>query len=148
MTLSGSGRATAHFIAPSVSADTALVFKFTATDNGGTRVSTRVTVTVRNVTSANIAPTVSAGSNQAVNEQMAVTLRGNATDPDGVISKYHWRQVSGPAVTLSDAGSATAHFTAPSVDFDTHLVFKLTATDNNSASVSDRVTVTVRDGGG
>ncbi|NQZ10123.1 MAG: hypothetical protein HRT35_23485, partial [Algicola sp.] len=42
----------------------------------------------------NQAPVAVAGSDQAVNEQVAVTLSGSATDSDGTISTYQWIQIS------------------------------------------------------
>ncbi len=88
-------------------------------------------------------PTVSAGTAQTVTEQSAVTLSGSATDSDGTISRYQWTQTSGPTVTLTNATSTTARFTAPSVTANTVLSFTLIVTDNSGASSSSSVTVTV-----
>lgn len=92
---------------------------------------------------ANVAPTVNAGTDQTVNEAIAVTLAGSATDSDGSVSTYAWTQLSGPTVSLTNAGSASANFVAPGVSAATVLTFRLTATDNDGASASDDVQVTV-----
>jgi hypothetical protein len=53
--------------------------------------------------------------------------------------------VSGPAVALSDSSSLSATFTAPEVDEELVLVFQLTATDDDNATASDQVRITVSD---
>ena len=73
----------------------------------------------------------------------AVVLAGSASDQDGYIATYSWRQISGLDVPLSDADTVTASFTAPAADTDTALVFQLTVTDNGGAEASDTVTVTL-----
>lgn len=52
-------------------------------------------------------------------------------------------QTSGTAITITDADSATLSFTAPSVDDDEVLTFQLQVTDNNGATATDSVDVTV-----
>ena len=53
-----------------------------------------------------------------------------------------WRY---PAVTISGGNSASASFTAPGVAATGDLVFRLTVTDNDGATGSDTVTITVND---
>ncbi|WP_196140809.1 hypothetical protein [Aliikangiella sp. G2MR2-5] len=88
-------------------------------------------------------PSVSAGTDQTVDEMVAVILEGSGTDSDGSIASYAWTQTSGTSVTLTNSNSASAAFTAPSVDADEVLVFELTVTDNDGASSTDSVSVTV-----
>lgn len=90
----------------------------------------------------NVPPTANAGADQTVASGAAtVTLTGTDSDPDGVIASRQWAQTSGTAVTLSGATTATASFTAP-VGPDT-LVFSYTVTDDDGATATDSVTVTV-----
>ncbi len=92
----------------------------------------------------NQAPSVDAGNTQTVAMNTTVTLSANATDSDGTIASYQWTQVSGTSVTLTNANSATASFTAPSVNSNTNLVFKVVVTDDQGATAEDTVTITVK----
>jgi hypothetical protein len=91
----------------------------------------------------NFAPLADAGPDQAVADGDLVQLDGSASsDVDGSIATYSWQQLSGPAVALSDASSASPTFVAPdpgsgSVD----LVFELTVTDDAGAPASDAVQI-------
>jgi K319L-like, PKD domain/Bacterial Ig domain/ZU5 domain len=95
---------------------------------------------------ANSPPTADAGVDQTRDEGATVTLSGTASDPDGAgdIASYAWTQTGGtPTVTIDNAGSLSASFTAPQVDAAATLEFTLTVTDKKGASASDTVTVTV-----
>ena len=71
-----------------------------------------------------------------------MTLDGTgSTDSDGTITSFAWTQTSGPAVTLTGADTATPSFTAPTGPAS--LTFELTVTDNDGATDTDSVTVTV-----
>ena len=71
-----------------------------------------------------------------------VFLIGSGADPDsGETLTYSWTQIGTPAVTLSNAASATAYFTAPSSAAT--LTFRLTVSDG-SLSGTDDVTITVQ----
>lgn len=108
----------------------------------------------RNVTYADVAPTssttppvnqppvVDAGSNINIALPTAnATLRGSATDADGTVASYSWSRVSGPSTfTLATPLAAVTNLT--SLIQGTY-VFRLTATDNDGATSSDDVTVTV-----
>ncbi|HEY0974574.1 MAG TPA: PKD domain-containing protein [Solimonas sp.] len=135
-----------QFTAPAVDVDTELRFSLQVTDNAGAvSAADDVRVIVRNTDGGNRPPVADAGADQAVNEGSAVTLDGSASsDPEAGALTYAWTQRSGPTVTLEDASTARARFTAPSVDADTALVFRLTVTDPEGASASDEVTITVR----
>jgi hypothetical protein len=59
-----------------------------------------------------------------------VTLNGSASnDPDGDALSFEWSQTSGPQVALSNANTSSATFTAPTVQSDTMLQFRLTVRD-------------------
>ncbi len=88
------------------------------------------------------APGVSAGSNATTSSGKTVTLTGAAAASSGALSSVAWSQVSGPAVTLSDANTNVARFTAPAVAASTPLVFRFTATDARGTSTAD-TTITV-----
>jgi len=91
----------------------------------------------------NAQPVVNAGVDQSVNEQQNIILVGTATDSDGSIVSYQWQQTSGVEVTLIDETKATASFIAPVTNEKLVLTFELTATDNQGASVTDSVIITV-----
>jgi len=97
------------------------------------------------ITPVNDPPIADAGPDQAVNEGVLVTLDGTgSSDPDGDLLTFRWSQTGGPAVVLSDPGSPTPSFTAPSVRSETPLTFQLIVNDGMIDSVPDSVTVTVR----
>jgi hypothetical protein len=96
----------------------------------------------------NTAPNAVAGTNQTVNSGANVTLNGSASnDPDGDMLSYQWTQLSGTAVNVLNATSASATFTAPTVSSDQLLQFELSVSDG---VVTDTATtaVTVRRSGG
>ena len=84
-------------------------------------------------------PVADAGPNQNVDENSEVTLDGSSSiDPDGEIVSYLWT-VDG--ISITNANSSIASFTAPEVDSDTSYVFTLTVTDNDGQSTSDSVAI-------
>lgn len=91
-------------------------------------------------------PTANAGADRSVAEGATVGLSGSGSDSDGTIASYRWTQVAGNTVTLNGANTASASFTAPQVTASTALTFRLTVTDNQGATGSDDVTITVTDG--
>ena len=97
-------------------------------------------------TAANQAPIADAGVSLAVKEQSNVALTGSATDADGVISSYNWTQLSGPSVSIINANTASASFTAPVVlanNSPTALQFRLTVVDDQGAAASADTSVGV-----
>ena len=92
--------------------------------------------------SENQTPTSNAGTDQTASYSQLVTLNGTASsDPDGTIDSYVWSQISGTTVTLNTPEEQTASFTSPNEEGN--LVFKLVVTDNESASDSDTIKVTI-----
>jgi parallel beta-helix repeat protein len=116
------------------------VFKLTVTDNQAATATDSLTITVN--PAANIAPTASAGSSQSITlPTNTVTLSGSGTDSDGTIASYVWTKVSGPSTyTISNASSAT---TSVKGLIAGNYVFKLTVTDNQGATATDSVSITV-----
>ncbi|MCC6834859.1 MAG: tandem-95 repeat protein [Cytophagales bacterium] len=116
------------------------VFRITVTDNIGATASDEVTVTV---TSINQPPVVVASNNVTITlPTSSTTLTAVASDPDGSISTYLWTNTSGPsAPTLS--GITTQTLDASNLIAGTY-VFRITVTDNESATAFDDVTVVVQ----
>ncbi len=77
-----------------------------------------------------------------------ITLSGTATPGDAPISTYQWAKLSGASITLEDANTDNATFTAPLLSYPTtayeDFLFNLTVTDNNSNTGSDNVAVRVK----
>ena len=82
----------------------------------------------------------------AVNEAGSFTLTATATDRDTADKlTYSWKQVSGTAATLANAGTATATVTAPSISTASEdLVFEVSVSDG-TATTKSTVTVKVND---
>ncbi len=87
-------------------------------------------------------PTVSAGADQTISLPInTVTLSGTASDADGIITSYSWTQVSGPNTAVLTAPSAIST-NANNLIAGTY-VFRLTVTDNTTATASANVQVIV-----
>ena len=122
-------------------------FKLTVTDNSGASATDEVTITVKAAAAtpppANQSPTANAGNAQTITlPTSSVTLDGTGSyDPDGSIVKYSWSLVSGATGTaISTPAGATT--TVSGLTAGTY-TFKLTVTDNDGASATDQVTITV-----
>lgn len=115
------------------------IFRLTVTDNLGATAFSQVTVTV---TAANQAPVSNAGGNKTIQlPTNSTTLTGSGSDADGTISSYLWIKVSGPAATLSNAGTAVLSLSGLTQGV---YVFRLTVTDNNAATGSADAILTVQ----
>jgi bacillolysin len=139
VTLSDPTVASPSFTAPDV--EGALSFSLTVTDTVGASATDTVQVAV---IIPNTAPTANAGSDGSVTAGALYTLDGSlSSDPDSgdAIASYHWTQLSGTPVTLSDASVARPTFTAPGAAGT--LSFSLTVTDTVGASATDTVQVAV-----
>jgi hypothetical protein len=111
----------------------------TVTDDDGDSSSDTVSVTV-----STVAPSVSAGEDQAVSGGETVTLTADTSDSSDSVASYSWSETSNYGVSLTDASSATLSFTAPSVDYDPEaLTFSVTVTDDDGDTASDEIFVTV-----
>jgi lysophospholipase L1-like esterase len=95
---------------------------------------------------SNTPPVARAGQDRVASALSSVVLDGSSSsDADGQIVSYSWEQTPNGAtpVTLSGAQSPIATFTAPDPDTREALVFRLTVTDDDGATSSDEVTITV-----
>ncbi len=146
-----SGPAT-YTIANSSAASTALTnlvqgvysFRLQVTDNSGASAADTIVVTVNAAPPLpNQPPVANAGTDISITLPTSSTsLNGTASyDPDGTIVTYNWTKVSGVgAITVLNPNTAT-----PSVIGLTagQFVFQLMVTDNNGATATDQVTITV-----
>lgn len=90
----------------------------------------------------NTRPFAIAGPNQSVTENQLVTLNaGDSYDPEGESLLFQWRQISGPATTLSSETDDTPSFIAPSGN--NILTFQLVTDDGQNLSIADTITITV-----
>ena len=140
VTLTNANTATASFTAPTLTAQEQLSFRLTVTDNEAATATDDIIITVNPV---NASPTATAGNDQSADEQTTVTLSGGGSDTDGTIASYVWSQLSGTSVTLTNANTATTSFTAPLLTTQEQLSFRLTVTDNEGASATDDIIITV-----
>ena len=89
-------------------------------------------------------PAVDAGPNQTVEVGQTATLRGTVQDPDGNPLVLLWtseHEIGGSGITINDATSLVASFTAPSEPGD--LTFQLCADDGKASPVCDTTQVSV-----
>src|SRR5689334_7446420 len=93
-------------------------------------------------TPANRAPSANAGPDKTLQLPIALTtLDGSGTDPDGSISGYNWRKISGPGTgLLSNITSAIANVTGLIAGV---YEYELQVTDNAGATDKDTMKVTV-----
>ena len=140
VTLTNANSAQTNFTAPAVTQAEILTFQLTVTDNEAATATASINITVEPLNST---PTANAGTDKTVNEQKSVTLSGSATDEDGTIDSYLWTQTAGSNVTLANTNAAQSSFTAPALTQTEILTFQLTVTDNEAATATDTINVTV-----
>lgn len=86
-------------------------------------------------------PAAAAGPDRTVAPGSNVVLSGIGTAFNGkTISSYQWTQISGATVTLANANTPGASFTAPPTGT---LVFQLTVTDNQARTGTDQIAIRV-----
>jgi len=91
----------------------------------------------------NMAPTVEVSGDVSLDEKTNGSLSASATDSDGSISTYAWVQTGGTSVDLADTSASTLEFTAPVAKMEETLTFEVTVTDDDGATASDSIMVTV-----
>ena len=142
VSLSGTASAVASFDAPALSIATTLSFELRVTDDRGGQATDAVSVIVNPIQGLNQIPQADAGADRMAPALGNVLLDGTGSnDADGSIASFLWQQTSGPAVTIVNATSARASFTAPMAPAT--LEFELIVIDNEGAADTSRMTVTV-----
>jgi ELWxxDGT repeat protein len=142
VTLSDSSAISPTFTAPVLTTPDTLSFQLSVTDNEGASASDTVSIKVNPV---NATPLAAAGADVTVSASAVVSLNGSgSSDGDGSIVRFSWSRVSGDFdPTLGNADAAIASFTTPALQYGGVAVFQLEVTDNEGASASDQITVTV-----
>jgi hypothetical protein len=133
-TLSGTGAARTF---TATAAGTYTVTLTVAGSGAGNTSTDRYVVTVADPAAP---PAADAGPNQTgVVPTSTVTLDGTASK---FASTFAWVQTAGPAVTLTNAGTANPTFVVPSATTSTSYTFALTIKDVNGTAATDTVVVT------
>ena len=89
-------------------------------------------------------PIAEAGPFQTVYAGEQVTLDGSQSyDFQSAITSFHWVQMEGSTVNLSNVNSVNPIFITPSVDIETTLIFQLTVRDNDNLQDTDLVNITI-----
>jgi hypothetical protein len=102
----------------------------------------RYELLTRKVRTGNGAPIADAGGDQIGAAAGTIRLDGSASyDPDGDPITFQWQQVAGPTVTVNDAATAVATYTATAGQ---SYAFRLTVKDDQGAQAVARATVTTR----
>ncbi len=140
VTLENTTNAEVSFVAPVVTEQHRLTFELQVTDNENATASDSVDIDISPV---NATPISNAGNDQVISEQSSAFLVGTGTDNDGDIVSYQWTQTAGTLVTLEGATNAEASFIAPVLTEDQRLTFELQVTDNEDATASDSVDITI-----
>ncbi|MDO9372914.1 MAG: tandem-95 repeat protein, partial [Ferruginibacter sp.] len=114
-------------------------FELTVTDDKGAISKDVVEVLVTSLT--NVPPIANAGPDQfIISPKNNTILHGTGTDPDGTVTRYSWTKISGPQGTITSPNSAdpTLKNLVPGV-----YVYQLTVRDNDGATSTDLVQITV-----
>ncbi len=119
------------------------VFRLTVVDNKNDTSYDDVSVIVNDESSpqSNNPPYADAGPDETITmPDNFVTLSGYGNDSDGSIVSYNWTKISGGSATISNPSSDTTD--VDNLSAGTY-VFKFTVTDNQGATGTDTITVTV-----
>ncbi|HEY4147758.1 MAG TPA: PKD domain-containing protein, partial [Chitinophagaceae bacterium] len=119
------------------------VFELTVTDNSGSTATSRVQVTVYASTAHGPKAVTAGDTSIALPASIAILNGARSWDSSGTITNYSWTQVSGPAP--SGILNATASASAVTNLVEGQYVFMLTITDNNGATDTATMKVTVVD---
>jgi K319L-like, PKD domain len=136
--LSGIDISTLSFDSPNLSQNVTLVFSLTVIDDDGVGTTKEVTVTVI----ANEAPII-ALEDLVIQTTGANEIAAQAQDSDGDIASYTWSQISGPDLVLSNTEGELLTFTAPSILQEAQVVLRLIVTDDDGATASKDITLTL-----
>ena len=96
----------------------------------------------KKVEPVNQAPTITL-ENKTINEKEIINITATASDSDGTISSYQWKELSQLNLDLSDGDTNTVTFTAPELMADAQAELELTVTDNDGATTSKNVVIDI-----
>ncbi|MBF0225937.1 MAG: hypothetical protein HQK76_10820 [Desulfobacterales bacterium] len=141
----------ATFIVPSTGASAEkLTFQLTVTDNQGLSTTDSIDIIISE--GGQYPPFAVAGDDKPIFVGDKVYLDGsNSSDPDGEVVTYQWTQLDPPwplppstKVSISNANSAKASFTAPTPKGDVEsFTFQLTITDDDGNPSTDTIVIKV-----
>jgi len=129
---------------PQVASETTVVLRLSATDDRGAVGRDTLTVTLL---PPNVAPTAHAGDDRTVATGSTVNLTGWGDDDDGDIVAYEWEQIGGPMADLvfpDDPDHQNVQVDLPEVEQEEVVELRLTVTDDDGATGTDTLLVTVR----
>jgi hypothetical protein len=133
----------ATFLAPEVDDEgVSLIFELTVSDRDGLRDNATMMV---NVIKVNVPPIAKADGLQSAMIDEVITLNSSdSNDSDGYIAAYHWKQLKGPQLHLSDPSTVSPTFSWPgSLDECASFEFELTVTDNGGLADTDTAFVNI-----
>ena len=108
----------------------------------GTTSSDPVDKTADDTDISNVAPVAKAGSDKTITlPANSITINGSATDSDGTISSYTWTKTYGGSVTMS--GTTSKDLNLSNLKQGAY-IFVLTVKDNDGATDTDAMKVTVK----
>jgi subtilisin family serine protease len=142
--LSGADTSSASFTAPELTSDAQLSFQVSVSDGTAAAVTASVNVTVLAVAPVNDAPNavVAPVTGPQPVDSVVELDASESSDPDGDTLSFSWSQVSGPAVSLTNANQAVASFVVPAIDVTADAVFAVTVSDGVATDTAE-VTVTL-----
>jgi hypothetical protein len=138
VTLTTVGNGRARFSAPPLA--TRLEFGLVANDGEAASAQDVVVIQV-SAAFPNLPPVGYVYGDFSMPKRGTASLSGYGYDPDGSPITFRWTQVSGPTVTLEDAGGPYPTFTAPAEP--AVLTFEFVVSDGSLLSTPRRVVVTV-----
>ena len=134
VTIASANNSSASFTAPDVATATDFQFRLTVTDDAGATNSDTVTIRV-----TNSLPSATATADAEV--YSGETFEMSAATNLGWL--YHWEQVSGPSVNLSNPNAADVSVIAPVLLELTPISFRLTVSDAEGNSDDDLVQLNI-----
>jgi hypothetical protein len=90
----------------------------------------------------NLAPTLTL-ENQVMDEKATLSITATASDSDGSISSYKWKELSQLDLTLSGTESDSVTFTAPEIYENKQAELELTITDDDGATTTKKATIDI-----
>ena len=124
--------ATVKISTPSVSKDTKAVLQVSLTSADNQTISKQVTVFIKN----NLPPQISVNF-KPYREKTSGSFSVEATDSDGTIKSYEWKQLRGPDLKMTGANTATIQFTVPAViDPNQFVTISVRVTDDDGDAAS------------